>query len=147
MLRCFKSLRVIGVAHTQVFPNKAKFFFHGPLTANAVFVLVCSVLAVLLCKVINAVQPGLIPRINKAGSFLSETENIEAFLSACCTLGVAEHSLFKAEDLLEKRDLQVVVRALNILGATVQATVPCFRGPFLGEGTNFCLSHAHVYRV
>lgn len=60
-------------------------------------------------------------------------ENIAAFLAACRTLGVAEHSLFDTKDLHEKRDLTVVVRCMHMLGATVQTTVTDFKGPFLGE--------------
>lgn len=71
--------------------------------------------------------------MNTAHGPFPEMENIAAFLAACRELGVAEHSLFDTKDLHDKRDLQTVVRCLNVLGATVQSTVPSFRGPYLGE--------------
>ncbi|CAN0307358.1 unnamed protein product, partial [Laminaria digitata] len=93
---------------------------------------------VLLCKLINAIQPGLVPRINSARAPFPEMENIAAFLSACRTLGVAEHSLFDTKDLHEKKDLLVVVRCMQVLGAAVQTTVPDFSGPYLGKRSEAC---------
>ena len=87
---------------------------------------------VLLCKLINAIQPGLVPRVNLARAPFPEMENIAAFLSACRSLGVAEHSLFDTKDLHEKKDLLLVVRCMQVLGASVQTTVPDFNGPYLG---------------
>ena len=81
----------------------------------------------------NAIRPGLVPRVNLARAPFPEMENIAAFLSACRTLGVAEHSLFDTKDLHEKKDLLAVVRCMQVLGATVQTTVPGFNGPYLGE--------------
>lgn len=90
---------------------------------------------VLLCKVIDSIVPDLIepglPHTSR-GTF-PELENLSAFLCACRKVGVAEHSLFDPKDLHEKRDMQVVVRCLHVLGAAVQSTVPDFKGPFLGK--------------
>lgn len=88
---------------------------------------------VLLCKMVNVIQPGLVPRINTSRAPFPEMENITAFLAACRDLGVAEHSLFDTKDLHEKRDLVLVVRCMHVLGAAVQSSVPDFRGPYLGE--------------
>lgn len=78
-------------------------------------------------------NPGLVSHINTSRGTFPELENISAFLSGCRKLGVAEHSLFDPKDLHEKRDMRLVVRCLHVLGATVQTTVPDFKGPFLGE--------------
>ncbi|CAM9553569.1 unnamed protein product [Ectocarpus sp. 4 AP-2014] len=88
---------------------------------------------VLLCKVLNSIKPGLVPHVNPSRGTFVELENISSFLSGCRRVGVPEHSLFDTKDLYEKRDMQVVVHCLHVLGAAVQSTVPDFRGPFLGK--------------
>ncbi|CAN0012784.1 unnamed protein product, partial [Choristocarpus tenellus] len=87
---------------------------------------------VLLCKVVNVIQPGIVPRISTVDAPFPQMENISAFLMACRTLGVADHSLFETVHLFEKKDLGLVVRCIHVLAATVQSTVPTFSGPFLG---------------
>ncbi|CAM9886110.1 unnamed protein product [Discosporangium mesarthrocarpum] len=89
---------------------------------------------VLLCKTLNCIKPGVVPRISTADAPFPQMENITAFLAGCRLLGVADHSLFETHHLFEKRDLGLVVRCIHVLGATVQTTVPEFRGPFLGKG-------------
>lgn len=88
--------------------------------------------AVLLCKLIDAIQPGLIPRIERAGAPAAERANIKSFLLACHILGVAAESLFDERDLHEKKNLEAVVHCLGVLSETLESS-SSFRGPFLGE--------------
>lgn len=88
--------------------------------------------AVLLCQLLNAIQPGIIPTVNTAHGPFPEMENISAFIAACRTVGVAEHSLFDTQDLHEKRNMEAVLRCMSALGATVKSTLPSFQGPYLG---------------
>lgn len=97
--------------------------------------------AVLLCTLVNTFQPGVVPHVNnKAHAPFPEMENITAFLTACRSLGVPEHSLFDIRDLHEKKDMEVVVRCLHVLADVVQSSQPDFKGPFLGEEADACAS-------
>lgn len=87
---------------------------------------------VLLCKLLNAIAPGTIKKINESRMPFKQMENISMFLRGCRSLGVAEHSLFETVDLYEEKDLGLVVKCLFALGSTVQLTVPDFAGPHLG---------------
>ncbi len=87
---------------------------------------------VLLCKVINAVKPGTIKRINTSKMPFKQMENISIFLRACRTLGVPEYSLFETVDLFEEKDLSIVIRCIHSLGGAVQKSCPDYSGPRLG---------------
>eukprot|EP01084_Bolivina_argentea_P097334 174983_1 len=86
----------------------------------------------LLCKVINAVKPGTIKRINTSKMPFKQMENISIFLRACRTLGVPEYSLFETVDLFEEKDLSIVIRCIHSLGGAVQKSCPDYSGPRLG---------------
>ncbi len=87
---------------------------------------------VLLCKVINAVKPGTIKRINTSKMPFKQMENISIFLRACRKLGVPEYSLFETVDLFEEKDLSIVIRCIHSLGGAVQTSCPDYNGPRLG---------------
>lgn len=80
----------------------------------------------------NTIQPEIIPTVNTTRGPFPEMENISAFLAACRTVGVAEHSLFDTQDLHEKKNMEAVLRCMHVLGATVKSTIPSFQGPYLG---------------
>lgn len=86
----------------------------------------------LLCKLINCIKPGSIPKVNQSTMPFKQMENITSFLRCCRNLGVSGHDLFETVDLYEEKDLGLVVLCLFALGRTVQVTIPEFNGPTLG---------------
>lgn len=48
-----------------------------------------------LCRLINAIKPGAIPKIETSCSPFKQMANISAFLQACRKIGVREHTLFE----------------------------------------------------
>ena len=87
---------------------------------------------VLLCQLMNALQPQSIPKIQHSKMPFKQMENISMFLRQCRVLGVLEFDLFETVDLYEQKDLGVVVRCLHSLGRAVQKNLPNFDGPKLG---------------
>lgn len=87
---------------------------------------------VILCQLVNAIQPGLVKKIETSTKPFPQRENITHFLNACRSLGVKEYQLFETVDLFEFKDLGVVVNCLFALGGTIQSSVPSFKGPKLG---------------
>jgi len=67
---------------------------------------------VLLCKVLNKIRPGIIPKINPKPIPLLERENIQLFLNGAAKIGVPLHDLFVVSDLYEKKDLGAVMKTI-----------------------------------
>lgn len=65
---------------------------------------------VLLCKTLNALKPGTIPRINTQKMPFKEMENVDAYLKACHNLGIPSQYLFMTVDLYEAKNLNQVVQ-------------------------------------
>jgi len=86
---------------------------------------------VLLCRVINTLKEGSIPKIKRPFTKDGCIENIEAFLSACKSMGVPEDKLFKANDLYLGENIPQVVIGLIELGKSCYS-IPNFEGPYLG---------------
>ena len=57
----------------------------------------------LLCRFINSIKPGTIPKINNSSMPFKQMENISSFLRACRSLGVAEFDVFETLDLYEEK--------------------------------------------
>lgn len=85
---------------------------------------------VLLCRVMNTLQPGIVPKIQKPFTKEKQLENINALLNALKSYGVPEEKLFKPEDLHAGENIPNVVNCLLALGRK------CFdkgwEGPTLG---------------
>eukprot|EP00298_Acanthocystis_sp_HF-20_P002248 c12689_g1_i1.p1 GENE.c12689_g1_i1~~c12689_g1_i1.p1 ORF type:complete len:307 (+),score=153.86 c12689_g1_i1:46-921(+) len=81
---------------------------------------------VALCKMINALRPGSVKKINENKMAFMQMENIASYLSACESYGVEQSALFQTVDLYEERNMNSVVT--NILavarksGYVVQST-------------------------
>jgi hypothetical protein len=57
----------------------------------------------ILCNLINAIQPGTVKKIETSSMPFKQMENISAFLRGCRTLGLPEHDLFETVDLYEEK--------------------------------------------
>eukprot|EP00928_Gymnodinium_smaydae_P012837 TRINITY_DN1468_c0_g1_i1.p1 TRINITY_DN1468_c0_g1~~TRINITY_DN1468_c0_g1_i1.p1 ORF type:complete len:424 (+),score=105.35 TRINITY_DN1468_c0_g1_i1:103-1374(+) len=93
---------------------------------------------VVLCNLANAIKPGIIGKVNRAGMPFKERENLSNFIKASGELGLRSHDYFNVGDLYEEKNLGSVVSSIHSLGAVVQKTVPGFKGPRLGhaDGSN-----------
>lgn len=79
---------------------------------------------VLICKLMEKIQPGSIGKINQAtdGKDLTHfkmVENISKFLNAILAYGVPELDIFKADDLVDHRNIPAVTSTICALGRTV----------------------------
>lgn len=72
---------------------------------------------VVLCRLINVLRPGAIPKIDMRNSVrfgpAVARENIKIYLEKCSMMGVPRADLFNVSDLYEQKNLDAVVR--NIL--------------------------------
>ncbi|XP_066516745.1 calponin 1, basic, smooth muscle, a isoform X2 [Hoplias malabaricus] len=56
---------------------------------------------VILCELINKLQPGSVPRINQPALNWHKLENITSFIRAISDYGLKPHDIFEANDLFE----------------------------------------------
>lgn len=56
-----------------------------------------------LCKFINALAPGSVPKVNRVGMPFKEMENISMFIEGCVKFGLRQGNTFRTPDLYEKR--------------------------------------------
>lgn len=57
----------------------------------------------ILCKLINAIKPGSVKKIETSAMPFKQMENISNFLRACRNIGVREYELFETVDLYEEK--------------------------------------------
>ena len=60
---------------------------------------------ILLCKLMNAMEPNSVKKINKLKSPFKQRENIELYLRACRDFGLQEGGLFQVNDGFEHKNL------------------------------------------
>ncbi|KAI5646563.1 calponin-like domain-containing protein [Phthorimaea operculella] len=70
----------------------------------------------LLCKLVNALQPGAVKKVNQSSMAFKCMENINAFLEAVVKMGVPPQETFQTIDLWERQNLYSVVVCLQSLG-------------------------------
>merc|ERR1719191_511709 len=75
---------------------------------------------VVLCNLINAIQPGCCRKPSPSAMPFKQMENISNYLAACDALGMPKHSSFQTVTLFEDQDLMQVVTNLHALGAIAQ---------------------------
>lgn len=85
----------------------------------------------ILCRMMNKMMPGSIPKINTQGGQFKMMENINKFQEACKVYGVPEIDVFQTVDLWERRNIPQVTQCLFALGRTAQIH-PEWNGPILG---------------
>lgn len=74
---------------------------------------------VILCKLVNSLQPGTIKKVNESKMAFKCMENISAFLEAAKAFGVPVQETFQSVDLWERQNLNSVVICLQSLGRKV----------------------------
>ncbi|XP_051898103.1 calponin-1 isoform X1 [Pristis pectinata] len=74
---------------------------------------------VVLCKLINKLQPGSVKKINESPQNWHQLENIGNFLKAIAKYGVKLHDSFEANDLYENCNLTQVQTTLMALASLV----------------------------
>lgn len=89
---------------------------------------------VIMCALINALQPGSVKRVQKKGSNFQLMENICAYQKAVKKYGVPEEEIFQTVDLFEARNIKQVVLHIYALGRRAQ--VVGYDGPCLGPKTS-----------
>ena len=82
---------------------------------------------VLLCKLMNAIIPGMIARVKETDKPWDHMENIGHYTKACEQLGVVP--TFGTPDLYENRNMRVVSQ--NIYSLARMARSKRFVGPLL----------------
>mmetsp|Transcript_96353 Transcript_96353/g.176683 ORF Transcript_96353/g.176683 Transcript_96353/m.176683 type:complete len:763 (-) Transcript_96353:24-2312(-) len=86
-----------------------------------------------LCRLANAVKPGLVPKINTGSVPFKQMENIIFFKDAARRVGVSEFTMFRTLDLYEEKNMGAVISCLQAFAGAVQVTCPEFTGPILGD--------------
>lgn len=74
---------------------------------------------IVLCKLINAIAPGSVKKIQEKGSNFQLMENIQRFQAGIKKYGVPEEEIFQTADLFEKRNIAQVTLCLLALSRLV----------------------------
>lgn len=75
---------------------------------------------VILCKLVNAIQPGAVKKVNESKMAFKCMENLTAFSEAAMKVfGVPTQETFQSVDLWERQNLNAVVICLQSLGRKV----------------------------
>ena len=85
---------------------------------------------VILCNLINTIQPGSVKKINTGKMAFKQMENIGNFLSACEAIGCSKLDLFQTVDLFEANNIPQVVNGIFAAGRKAQKIG--YDGPRLG---------------
>jgi len=91
---------------------------------------------VILCELVNKIQPGTIKKINPTTGMLkhlAERDNINLYLKACYTLGIDNSSMFTIADLHAKRGIATVLSNIATLSHIAHSKFGCTVEP-LGPG-------------
>jgi len=86
---------------------------------------------IVLCKLINKIQPGSVKKFKEKGPAFLLMENVQSFLAAIAKYGVPNEEVFQTPDLFEARNIPQVVLCLYSLGRTTQKH-PEYTGPQIG---------------
>ncbi|XP_064122194.1 muscle-specific protein 20-like [Macrobrachium nipponense] len=86
---------------------------------------------IVLCNLINKIQPGSVKKIQTSGGSFKLMENIQRFQEAVKKYGLPHEEIFQTADLYERRNIPQVVICLYSLGRFTQKH-PEYTGPTLG---------------
>ena len=79
----------------------------------------------ILCKLINKLEPGAVAKINTSGGQFKMMENINLFQQAIKKYGVPDLDVFQTVDLYEKKDIAQVTSTIFALGRAVSCARSC----------------------
>jgi hypothetical protein len=74
---------------------------------------------VILCKLANKIEPGIIRKINTSKMPFMQMENISAYLNALKKFGVPAHETFQTIDLYENKNMLQVLNSFFALSRTL----------------------------
>ncbi|XP_076057902.1 muscle-specific protein 20 [Oratosquilla oratoria] len=86
---------------------------------------------VVLCHLMNKIQPNSVKKIQTSGGSFKLMENIQRFQEAVKKYGVPHEEIFQTADLFEKRNIPQVIISIYALGRYTQKH-PEYTGPSLG---------------
>merc|ERR1712212_1229122 len=86
---------------------------------------------VILCHLMNKIQPNSVKKIQTSGGSFKLMENIQRFQEAAKKYGVPHEEIFQTADLFERRNIPQVVLSIFSLGRMTQKH-PEYTGPSLG---------------
>merc|ERR1711963_94189 len=86
---------------------------------------------VILCKLMNKISPGAVPKFKEKGMPFILMENIQAFQKAVKAYGVPDSEIFQTPDLFEARNIPQVVLCIYSLARMTQKH-PEYNGPAMG---------------
>ncbi|XP_049834984.1 muscle-specific protein 20-like [Schistocerca gregaria] len=86
---------------------------------------------ILLCKLMNRLQPGIIQKVNVSGGDYKMMDNLSQFHKACVKYGVPDVDLFQTVDLWDKKNIVAVTTTIYAIGRTAYKH-PEWPGPWLG---------------
>jgi len=86
---------------------------------------------IILCKLMNRLAPGIIPKINTTGGDYKMMDNLSQFQKACVKYGVTDVDLFQTTDLWDYKNIALVTQTIFAIGRATYRH-PEWRGPFLG---------------
>ncbi|XP_040571493.1 calponin-3 [Lepeophtheirus salmonis] len=85
---------------------------------------------ILLCELINKLNPGSVKKINTLNTPFKHRENIELYLKGCENYGIKPQDLFQVNDLYENKNLYMIVDNLFVIGGLAQKKG--YEGPVIG---------------
>ncbi|CAK1540657.1 unnamed protein product [Leptosia nina] len=86
---------------------------------------------IILCKLMNRLQPGIISKVNVSGGDYKFMDNISQFQKACVKYGVPDVDLFQTTDLWDQKNIALVTQTIFAIGRTAYKHTE-WRGPHLG---------------
>jgi len=77
---------------------------------------------VILCELINTINPGTVPKIYEGQMKFKQIENISLFLRGCQAMGMPKSDCFNpSKDLIEEKNIGMVLACIEGLGGLCQA--------------------------
>ena len=95
---------------------------------------------VVLCKILNKIQPNIVARVNKMNQAFFQMENIKNAVTAMRVLGLQESGLFNTVDLYEGTNMKAVAHSILELAALAKSKGACvciLNTKSLGGGVGF----------
>jgi hypothetical protein len=88
---------------------------------------------VVLCKLANAIKPGVLPHIYEGGLAYRQMENIGWYITACQQFGMRDEDLFETADLFAERNLNAVANHIHVLAHWLVKRPEGWKGPQIDD--------------